>query len=158
MSTLPYVSIIVAAYNSEKTIGKCIESLLALDYKRYEIIIVDNNSSDKTAEIVKQYDVSYQFEKRRGWPAARNTGIKHSKAEFVANIDADCFASPNWLKILMKGFTAGDVGCVVGKTLVEKGKTMALASDLSKHWGTGFLEWKGYKNFWYNTLKWMTGK
>ena len=40
----------------------------------------------------------------------------------------------------------------------KMGKTMALASDLSKHWGTGFLEWQGYKNFWYNTLKWMTGK
>ena len=40
----------------------------------------------------------------------------------------------------------------------KKGKTMAFVSDLSKHWGTGFVEWKGYKNFWYNTLLWIAGK
>jgi len=40
----------------------------------------------------------------------------------------------------------------------KKGKTMAFTSDLSKHWGTAFISWEGYKNFWYNTLKWLTGK
>ncbi len=124
METFTLVSVIVAAYNSEKTIGRCIESLLALDYYKYEIIVVDNNSTDNTADIIKEYPVTYLLEKKKGWPAARNTGIRYSNAEYVANIDADCFACSDWLKNLMLSINENNVGCVVGKTLVEEGKTL----------------------------------
>jgi len=127
----PFVSIIVAAYNAEKTIEKCLNSLLNLDYPNYEIIVVDNNSSDNTAKIVKKYaektkKVIYLFEKKKGWPAARNKGIKYSKAEIVANMDSDCFATRDWLKILVKELLSDPkIGGVVGKTKVEEGKTLA---------------------------------
>jgi len=127
----PFVSIIVAAYNAEKTIEKCLNSLLNLDYPNYEIIVVDNNSSDNTAKIVKKYaektkKIIYLFEKKKGWPAARNKGIKYSKAEIVANIDSDCFATRDWLKTLLKELLSDPkVGGVVGKTKVEEGKTLA---------------------------------
>ena len=122
---LPYVSIIVAAYNSERTIKRCIESLLALEYNEYEIIVVDNNSTDNASNFIKEYPVTYLLEKKKGWPAARNTGIAYSKSKYIANIDADCFASSGWLKNLMLSFNGNNVGCVVGKTLVEEGKTLA---------------------------------
>ncbi len=127
---LPRVSIIVAAFNSEKTIERCLNALLALNYPDYEIIVVDNNSKDQTAEIVKEYvrknnRITYLLETKIGWPAARNSAIRYAKTDFVANIDADCFATPQWLKNLMDGFASDDTGCVVGKTLVEPGKTLA---------------------------------
>lgn len=125
MGIFPLVSVVVAAYNSEKTIGRCIESLLALDYNEYEIIVVDNNSTDNTLNFIKKYPVTYLLEKKKGWPAARNTGIAYSKSKYIANIDADCFASSGWLKNLMLSFHGNNVGCVVGKTLVEEGITLA---------------------------------
>ena len=84
---LPFVSIIVAAYNAEESIERCLEHLLNLDYPDYEIIVVDNNSTDKTPGLIKKYNVIYLIEEKRGWPAARSRGIKYSKADFVANID-----------------------------------------------------------------------
>lgn len=127
---LPFVSIIVAAYNEEKTIGRCLDAFLALDYPDYEIIVVDNNSSDNTSEITKKYanetgKVIYLFEKKKGWPAARNKGIKYSKARIMANIDSDCFATKDWLKILItKLISNPKTGGVVGRTKVEKGKSL----------------------------------
>jgi glycosyltransferase AglE len=97
----PYVSIIVPAYNSCKSIGKLIESLLRQTYPRdsFEIIIVDNNSNDATAEIIKKYPVRYFNETRaRSSYAARNTGIKRAGGEVFAFIDADCAASEDWLR------------------------------------------------------------
>ncbi len=154
MQDFPFVSIIVAAYDSEKTIDKCIEALYALDYPKYEIVIVDNISQDKTAEIVKKYDVTYIREKKKGWPAARNTRIAYSKARYVANIDADCFASPKWLSNLMTAFNDENIGCIVGKTLVEQGKTLAQRYYASsdpfgiehKIGKTDFVPWGGGNN------------
>jgi GT2 family glycosyltransferase len=65
------------------------------------------------------------LEERKGWPSARNRGILHAKTEYVANIDADCYASKTWLKNLVNAFDDQQIGCVVGKTLVEKGSTFA---------------------------------
>ena len=124
-SELPFVSIIVAAYNAEKTIGNCLKSLTSLDYPKYEIIVVDNNSTDNTANIVRAYDVVYLLEQERGWPAARNTGVRHSKAQVIANIDADCTADKHWLKNLVRELMSDDkIGGVVGRTYVEEGDTM----------------------------------
>jgi len=140
MNDLPFVSIIVAAYNAERSIGRCINSLLALDYPEYEIIVIDNNSQDKTAEIIHEYKVKYLIENKKGWPAARNTGIEHSSAKFVANIDADCFASPDWINKLMIAFKGDHLACVVGKTLVEEGNT--LTQRYYSHTNPFFIEHK----------------
>lgn len=156
MCFYPPVSIVVAAYNAQRTIRKCLDSLLALDYPTYSIIVVDNDSSDFTETIVKQYNVKYLLEKRKGWPAARNTGIASATTNYVANIDADCFATTNWLKNLTSAFKAGhkDLGCVVGKTLVQPGHTLAqqyYAStkpfDIENKIGkTDFVPWGGGNN------------
>ena len=114
----PFVSIIVPVYNGEKTIAECIESLLAQDYPkdRYESIIVDNNSSDRTAEIIKKYSVKYLLEdKIQSSYAARNRGIKEAKGELLAFTDADCVATEGWLREATHGFTDDQVGCVAGE-------------------------------------------
>jgi glycosyltransferase involved in cell wall biosynthesis len=155
----PIVSIVVAAHNSEKTIKRCLDALLNLDYSEYGIIVVDNNSKDKTAEIVGEYaeknsKVTYLFEAKKGWPAARNTVMRYAETDFVANIDDDCFATHDWLKNLMTGFTSNDIGCVVGKTLVEPGKTLAQqyfsspkAFNIEHHIGVNsYVPWGGGNN------------
>ncbi len=120
------VSIVVAAYNSQSTIARCIEALLALDYPEREIIVVDNASSDDTLAIARRYPITVLEEPRRGWPAARNRAWHHSKAPLVANIDADCFAEPSWLRELVSALLADpSAGCAVGRTRVEPGKTLA---------------------------------
>ncbi len=157
---IPKVSVVVAAYNSEKTIERCLNDLLSLDYPDYEIIVVDNNAKDRTAEIIKEYvkknsNIYYLFEGKKGWPAARNAAIRFVKTDFVANIDADCFATPQWLKNLMTGFTSNNIGCVVGKTMVEQGNTLAQRyyaskdtfGSIERHIGVNpYVPWGGGNN------------
>lgn len=154
-NNLPFVSVVIAVFNAEKTIKRCLDALLNLDYPNYGIIVVDNNSNDKTKELVKKYEVIYLFEEKRGWPAARNRGIKYSKARFIANIDSDCFADKEWLKILINGLiNSPDIGGVVGRTKVEKGKTLLeqyyAESDpfnIERHIGNNpYVPWGGGNN------------
>jgi len=122
----PFASIVVAAYNSRDTIARCIEALLGQDYPDFEVIVVDNASTDDTRAIASRYPVRLLDEPRRGWPAARNRAWHWSKAPLVANIDADCFAEPSWLRELVAALAAHPkAGCAVGRTRVEQGKSLA---------------------------------
>jgi len=112
-----YISVIIPVCNGEKTISMCIESLLHQKYPkdRYEIIIIDNNSRDGTVEIVGKYPVRYIEEKKtQSAYAARNTGIKSAKGGILAFMDADCTASPDWLRKGTEGFRDTNIGCVAG--------------------------------------------
>ncbi len=100
----PTVSIIVPAYNAEKTIGKCLESLTSLDYPgEYEVILVNNKSTDNTVSIAKKYDVRIiDALELRGSYYARNAGLANTQAEIVAFTDADCIADKKWLYYLVQ--------------------------------------------------------
>lgn len=120
---LPFVSVIVPVFNGERVIADCIESLLDQTYPKYEIIVVDNNSKDNTAKIVKQYPVKYLLENKiQSSYAARNKGIIHSKGDILAFIDADCVASKEWLSEGIKPFIRPEVGCVAGEIVAYKPK------------------------------------
>ncbi|MDP2939164.1 MAG: PqqD family peptide modification chaperone [Candidatus Omnitrophota bacterium] len=108
----PKVSVIVPVYNGEKTLSLCLNSLMNLDFPKLdmEIIVVDNNSTDATKDIIMSFPVKYAFESKRSRGAARNRGIKESSGAFVAFIDADCIADKLWLKNLINGFTSEIVG------------------------------------------------
>lgn len=109
---LSKISVVVPVYNGEKTLPLCLDSLMNLDYPKedFEIIVVDNNSTDKTQEIIKRYPVRYVFEPHRNCAKARNKGIKSSKGEFVAFLDADCVAHKDWIKNLLNGCNDPFVG------------------------------------------------
>jgi glycosyltransferase involved in cell wall biosynthesis len=135
MSDLPFTSVVVAAYNSERTIARCLAALAALDYPRFEVIVVDNASTDRTRQLVAERagegaadkpPLTLLDEPRRGWPAARNRAWHFSRAPLVANIDADCFAEPSWLRELVAALLADrSAGVAVGRTKVEPGTTLA---------------------------------
>jgi len=86
----PIISIIVPAYNEEKYLPKCLWALTHQDFKLpYEIIVVDNNSADKTKKIAKKFGARVVFEKKKGLLKARDKGIKSARAELIAITDAD---------------------------------------------------------------------
>lgn len=130
------ISIIIPVYNAEKTIKECIESLLKLKYPKYEIIFVDNNSTDKSAKIIKKYPVKYLFyDKVQSSYAARNYGIKHAKGDIIAFTDSDCIVDQNWLQDVKKHFKK-NIGCVGGKISYIKSSNyvesyLAKKNDLS---------------------------
>ncbi len=99
------VSVVIPAYNSEKTIKECIKAVLKQQIKDKEVIVVDDGSEDDTAEIVKKFDeVKYLYQKQSGPAKARNLGIKNAKGEIIAFIDSDCTAEKNWLKEMLLSF------------------------------------------------------
>jgi GT2 family glycosyltransferase len=112
----PTVSVVVTARNAQGEIEECLASLLAVDYPpdRHELVIVDNGSTDRTAEIVQRHPVTYLREPRRGVSYARNTGIEATSGEIVALTDTDCVVSTGWLSELAKGFSDQSAGAVAG--------------------------------------------
>lgn len=103
------VSVVVPAYNEEKYIAACIESLLNQEEKPYEIIIVDNNSTDKTSEIVKKYPVKIIKENRKGITFARNKGFNITTGDIIARTDADTKVQKDWIKKIKENFKDKDL-------------------------------------------------
>lgn len=113
------ISVIITIRNSDKTLTKCLMSVLSQNYKNYEIILVDNGSTDKTRKIAEEFAVNdcrikYFFVPKIGRGIARNYGILESTGEIIAMIDADCIAPPDWLKNLIKPIIEDDETIVMG--------------------------------------------
>lgn len=118
MNMLPFVSVIVPAYNAEKNISTLIESLLNQDYPKdkLEIIIVDNNSQDQTKEIIKKYPVKLLEENTiQSSYAGRNKGIRNAKGEVLAFTDSDCMASSQWVREGVNKIISEDFDVAGGK-------------------------------------------
>lgn len=131
-SPLPSVSIVVPVYNGQRTIEACVESLLAQNYPKdlVEILIVDNNSIDRTCEIVRAYPVRLLHEReRQSSYAARNTGIRNAQGEILAFTDADCVADEAWVREIVAPFVDRQVGGVGGWVL-DASPTNAVESFL----------------------------
>lgn len=99
------VSVIVPAFNEEKFIGACLESLQNQTVKAEEIIVVDNNCTDKTVEIASKYSVRIVKEPRQGMTYSRAKGFSSAKSEILARCDADSVLPPNWIERIEYNFT-----------------------------------------------------
>lgn len=122
MSThTPTFSVVIGVYNGADMIGNCLESLLHQNYPSdaYEIIVVENGSTDNTTEVVKRYPVRLYNNPERGLAPARNFGLARSEADVIATTDADCIAHPNWLAELAKPYADPQVGGVGGAILAR---------------------------------------
>ncbi|HHS50413.1 MAG TPA: glycosyltransferase [candidate division Zixibacteria bacterium] len=98
---LPFVSVIVPAYNSEKFVAECIECLLRQDYPRdrFEIIVVDNGSTDGTIEKISAFNellILFETDIRSSY-AARNRGLDSARGDIIAFTDSDCTPEPDWI-------------------------------------------------------------
>jgi glycosyltransferase involved in cell wall biosynthesis len=101
----PGVTIVIPVLNAERTLEQCIEGIFSQEYPRgkYEAIFVDNGSRDTSLAILEKYKdkIFILMEKKRGAAAARNTGIRHAKYEYIAFIDSDCVPKTTWLRELV---------------------------------------------------------
>jgi len=124
---LPMISIIVPAYNEEDNILACVNSLKAQNFPKtdYEILLVDNNSTDNTLDVVKNLGIIHTVEYRKGPAAAKNAGISLARGNIIAFIDGDCIATKNWLKNIVSGFEKSDVGCVAGSITAMEDKNLS---------------------------------
>lgn len=126
------ISVVIPTFNRAMILKEALESLVAQTRKPDEVVVVDNNSSDNTKEVVENFNhgfnVIYVLEPRQGTSTARNTGIKKASGDIVVFIDDDCVADREWLHHLELpflrdpsiGLVGGEIlGCRVKGTLVE---------------------------------------
>ncbi len=105
MSERVRISVIIASYNSKRTIAECLRSLEGPSRKRGVEIIVVDSSTDGTAELVREFFPKVKlirFRERKYCGDARNAGIGMAKGDIIAFIDADCIADMNWVNEIMK--------------------------------------------------------
>lgn len=110
------VSVIIPAYNAEKTIEECIESVLNQKYKPSEVIVVDDGSTDNTAEIASKFEDVKVIKTgcNQGAGYARNLGIEKSKYEYIFFTDSDSFPLKDCIEILMNEFLKDEKIGIVG--------------------------------------------
>src|SRR5215469_3326312 len=116
---VPFMSVVLCAYNSEAVIARALDSLLAQDYPAdlFEVIVVDDASTDRTAEIARRYPVRVVVHsENRGLGSARGTGLDHARGSVFVCFDDDCYVDTDWLNNLAKGYQqldAAGIGSVV---------------------------------------------
>ena len=91
------ISVIVPAHNEENYLPNCLKNLLSQKEKPYEIIVVDNASTDKTPEIARKFGVKVIFEEKKGVSFARNQGFEQARGEIIARVDADTKPPKDWI-------------------------------------------------------------
>jgi len=113
-----FVSVIIPNYNYAQYVGDAIESVMAQTYNDFELIIVDNGSTDNSRLVLEGYEKKYApqlkvvFQENRGQAGSRNRGIKESKGDLIAFLDADDVWMPNKLEEQVELFGNQDIGLV----------------------------------------------
>lgn len=109
---------IICTHNRGAYLGKAIDSLLAQDYADYEVVVVDNASTDDTRVVVESRlghpRLRYVYEPELGLSVARNRGAQETRGEILTYLDDDAIASPGWLTALAQGFVADDQLAIAG--------------------------------------------
>ena len=119
------ITIIIAAHNMEKYIEEALDSILAQTYKNYELILVDDGSTDETFNIMQTYQINKFIntnvtvinEKQSGIPAARNKAMTMAKGQYILFFDGDDVMMHDYLEQLVKCMEFEDVDMVVGDVI-----------------------------------------
>jgi glycosyltransferase involved in cell wall biosynthesis len=116
-SDRPLVSVIMAAYNAEQYVADALESVRAQDWQPLEVVVVDDGSTDRTAEIVRSFpEVVYVRQENAGPSAARNAAVARSTGELVANFDSDDLLPPSRVRLQAEYLVAHpEVGACFGR-------------------------------------------
>lgn len=114
--TSTQVSVIIPTYNTATELIKCVEALQEQNFskEKYEIIVVDDGSTDSTASILKDYPVHYYYQKNRGPASARNKGVEMSKGSIILFTDSDCIPAENWISEMVSSLQAPEIVGVKG--------------------------------------------
>jgi glycosyltransferase involved in cell wall biosynthesis len=114
----PQISAVICTHNREQYLGAAIDSLLEQDFPHFEVIVVDNASTDRTSEIVSARlahpRLQYIYEPVPGLSVARNTGARAAKSDIITYLDDDAEASPGWLSALYRAYQNNDKLAIAG--------------------------------------------
>jgi len=118
---LPFVSIIIPAFNEQETVSKSIECALAQNYPEFEIIVVDDGSSDFTPLLINHPDVtSVSLPQNQGKANAVNLAVAKAKGEYILFSDSDSHLHPDAIKHLIGYFNTSKIGAVSGQLIVRQ--------------------------------------
>jgi glycosyltransferase involved in cell wall biosynthesis len=110
-----FISVVIPNYNSGSTIGKCLEAVLSSKYDPFEVIVVDDGSSDSSLDIINAFPCKLiQLHKHAGASRARNTGARESAGEIIFFIDADCIVAEDTLSLVHKAMRAHEAHVIGG--------------------------------------------
>jgi glycosyltransferase involved in cell wall biosynthesis len=127
----PMVSVVICAYNAERTMEACLNSLRELDYPNYEVVVVDDGSRDQTAAIAARFpEFRLIRQPNKGLSVARNVGMHAALGEIVAYTDSDCVVDPHWLTLMVGAMAANGFDACGGPNYAphEEGRTEACVS------------------------------
>ncbi|MDQ3817933.1 MAG: glycosyltransferase family 2 protein [Acidobacteriota bacterium] len=161
MSELPDVSVVISTYNRCEMLPCAIESLLAQDAGRacYEIIVVDNNSTDRTREVVEAFmaqghtNLRYFFEGRQGLSHGWNTAIKHARSQIIALMDDDTSAARDYVAKIKRAFDEHPEADFIGGKVLPHWKREPPRWLTRKHWAPLALQDYGEEPFYTNQAR-----
>jgi GT2 family glycosyltransferase len=141
----PKISLILPTYNSSEFIVECLESIKNQTFKDYELIIIDDCSTDNTLEILDKLGYKYIVNKKNlGYTKNANKGIRRSRGEFISIVDHDMVYDKNYLKNIMEPFKlGGNIGMVASKSYYYKKKNKIRVLDLKVNFLTSKLDLLG---------------
>jgi GT2 family glycosyltransferase len=126
LRNVPRVSVVVCTYNGGRTLDQCLQSLMAVNYPDYEVIVVDDGSTDDTPAILACYPkVRSLRQKNHGLSHARNAGLRAATGAIVAYTDDDCYADPDWLTHLVEQLEHSGAAAVGGPNLTPEDGRLA---------------------------------
>ncbi len=131
------ISLYIPCFNAKNYIANVLEAVFNQKVAADEVIIVDDASTDGTAEIASRYPVKIiKHKDNRGLAAARNTAIKNINAEFIASLDADCVPEPDWLRKLMQRLDSAKAAGAGGKLLEVSSTVFDVwrSVHMKQHW------------------------
>ena len=155
MKHSPIITGIICTHNRERYLKRCIESLLvqSLDSDLYEILVVDNGSTDQTREICDSFqhhpNFSYVFEPEIGLSSARNAGWRHARGSYVGYLDDDATAAKYWFENALSSFENVDPAPDwVGGPIDLEWEVESPAWITPEHWVTlGYIDWGSEARF-----------
>ena len=113
----PLISVIIPNHNGEKTIGRCLDAAFASQYSNFEVIVVDDCSADRSANIIKEFPCRLiRLTEHGGASKARNTGAQNSSGEALFFIDNDCLLQPDTLAKAAIAYEEEGPGVIIGGT------------------------------------------
>lgn len=114
----PMISVVIPVYNVDKYVGKCLSSLVEQTYRDFEIIAVNDGSTDNSLDILRHFEQKYDFitvidKKNGGMSSARNAGMKIARGEYLSFVDSDDFVAPTFLEELYNACEryGADIAC-----------------------------------------------
>lgn len=160
-----YISVILPCYNVSKYIAKCLESVLSQTFQDFEIICIDDASTDNTLEILKKYKRNYpkikliEKKENEGLAMGRKTGIEYASGKYIAFVDSDDFIAKDYLMNLYNNSDNGKYDCVIcsghyTKFRFFKTKCISTSTNLTLEQikSTFFTQWHKFASYTWNKL------